>query len=92
MEISVGQYLLICYFLVSVVLGGFIAHKKGDFASRGAAISLFSGLFGILFMYFAPPSKAREGDKRIWPDKAPEATILNLIFLGIGFLVHRMLL
>jgi hypothetical protein len=89
MSVSAIQYLLICYFLVSMVLGGFIAHKKGDFASRGAAISLFSGLFGVLFMYLAPPSKAYEGDKTIWPNRAPEATILNLILLGIGFLLYR---
>lgn len=82
------QFLLLSYIGVSMVLGGLIADKKGDFATRGAALSLFSGLFGLLFMYFASPSKAHEGDKTIWPNRAPEATVLNLIFLGIGFFVY----
>jgi hypothetical protein len=85
------QFFLLGYTVVSMVLGGLIADKKGDFATRGAAVSLFSGIFGILFMYFGPPSEAYEGDKTIWPKRAPEATILNLMFLGVSFLVYSVI-
>jgi hypothetical protein len=91
MDILAIQYFVLAYFLVSMVLGGIVAHIRGDFVTRGVSICLFSGLFGVAFMYLASSSTARQGDKAIWPDKAPEATVLNLIFFGLVFFVYRLI-
>ncbi len=88
MDVSIGQILIICYFLVSMAVGGFVANAKGDFATRGAAVSVFTGLFGPLFMVMGPKSKAKDGDKTFWPDRAPEATLLNIaFFLALYFMM-----
>jgi len=89
MEITVTQYLIIAYVFVSMILGGIIAYQKKDFISRGVSISLFSGIFGPLFMIFSPPSRVREGDKSPWPDRAPEATILNIVLFVIVYYVLK---
>lgn len=89
MDITTGQILIVCYFILSMILGGIVANKKNDYATRGAAISLFCGLFGPLFMSMAPASRARKGDKTFWPDRAPEATLLNIAFFVILYFIYR---
>jgi hypothetical protein len=76
-----SMYITIGYSIVSAIIGAIVARAKNDFAGRGAVISLFSGIFGLIFMAMSSPSKAREGDKSPWPDRGPEATILNIIVL-----------
>lgn len=77
----VDMYITILYTVVSMVAGAFIARFRKDYASRGAAISMFSGIFGPVFMWLSPNSKVREGDTAVWPDRSPEATVLNIILV-----------
>jgi hypothetical protein len=50
-------------YIPAVFAGGFVAYRKGDFFSRGVAITAFTNIFGLIFMLKAPPSRARTGDE-----------------------------
>lgn len=50
-------------YLPSIIAGGLVAHAKGDFFSRGIAMCAITGVFGLIALIIAPPSKARAGDK-----------------------------
>lgn len=54
--------LLVGYFAVAIT-GGFVAQNKGDFFTRGLAITAITSIFGLAAMLLAPPSKARFGDE-----------------------------
>ncbi len=56
----VGTFLVIS--LILAILSAIVAWRKGDFASRGAAIGALIGPFGLLFLLMAPRSKAAAGD------------------------------
>ena len=58
-NVIVGFFLLASG--IFAVISGIVAHYKGDFFSRGAAIGGLTGLFGLVFLIFAPPSKAASG-------------------------------
>ena len=55
--------LLLVLYIPTIILGGIVAKRKGDFFSRGAAICAFTWIFGLIFLIKAPKSKARAGDK-----------------------------
>ena len=78
-----SMYITIAYTLVAMVVGGIVAAVKKDYPSRGVAVSMFAGLFGPLFMALDRPSKAREGESRVWPARGPEAVILNVVFVAV---------
>ncbi len=78
-----GMYITIGYTLLSMALGAALALKKHDFASRGAAVSMFAGLFGPLFMLLEAPSQGREGGEEIWPARGPEAVVLNIVLVAV---------
>jgi hypothetical protein len=78
-------FLTICYtYLPIVIIGGFIAVKKGDYFTRGAAITAFTWIFGLLSLLLAPPSKARQGDKEDlegWHAHGATGGTLFLVFI-----------
>ena len=57
-----AAYIGFIYVLVFCLLGGVVAQAKGDYFSRGFCISLMAGVFGPIFFWFAPNSKAKKGD------------------------------
>jgi len=56
------------YFLI-IIAGGITAKMKGDFASRGYAISFLTGPFGLLVLLLAPAKRkpGRADDWREFP-------------------------
>ena len=78
-----SMYITIVYTLAAMIVGGIVAMAKKDYPSRGAAVSMFAGLFGPLFMALDRPSKAREGDSGIWPVRGPEAVIINVVLVAL---------
>jgi len=81
---------LVLYFPV-IFLGGIVAYRKGDFFSRGAAICALTWLFGLLFMFKAPDSKAREGDKEdlfSWYSHGTDGGLVFLACIAL-FLLYR---
>jgi TctA family transporter len=83
--------LLFVYFVVSALIGGYIAFKKEDYFTRGFFMTLFTGIWGISILIFASPSKAKENkksDKHYWPRESWIALILMalnlmmIVFLG----------
>lgn len=81
---------LFWYTLISMVLGATIAHLKEDYATRGAAISLFGGIFAPVCMLLAPPSKRKRDD--VWPENAPIGVIINILILFAIFSVSGRIL
>jgi hypothetical protein len=79
----VQMYIIIGYTVLSMIGGAVVARCKRDFASRGMSICMFSGVFGLLAMILSAPSRAREGEKSVWPDRAPEACVLNIVAVGL---------
>jgi hypothetical protein len=78
-----GMYITIAYTVVSMLIGGIVAARKKDFATRGVAISMFAGLFGPLFMVLDRKSRARENPDNLWPARGPEAVILNVVLVSV---------
>ncbi|MGD8368959.1 MAG: hypothetical protein PVG78_15080 [Desulfobacterales bacterium] len=78
-----GMYITVGYTLISMLIGGFVAARKKDFATRGVAVSMFAGLFGPLFMALDQTSRAREDAEDIWPARGPEAVILNVLLVSV---------
>jgi hypothetical protein len=66
--------------LLPFVLGGVIARWKGDYFSRGVAITLLAGVPGIVVLALCRRSKAREGDEvdeHGWPPYGALAFWIN---------------
>jgi hypothetical protein len=78
----IGMYITIGYTMASMLLGGIVAARKQDFATRGVAVSMFAGLFGPLFMVLDRSSRARKDSDEIWPARGPEAVILNVVLVS----------
>ena len=78
-----GMYITIAYTVIAMIAGGVVAVAKKDYAGRGVAVSMLSGLFGPLFMALDRPSGARQGAEEIWPTRGPEAAILNIVLLSV---------
>jgi hypothetical protein len=77
------MYITIAYTVIAMVVGGIVAVAKKDYAGRGVAVSMFSGLFGPLFMALDRPSEARQGSEAIWPTRGPEAAVLNIFAVAV---------
>lgn len=82
-------WIVSCYAFV-VISSGVIARIKGDYFSRGMAITFITSIFGIIAMIFSPSSKARihdEQDVHGWPSNAHFAVIGQFLFLVIFLMV-----
>jgi len=83
--------LLLVLYVPVIFLGGIVAHRKGDFFSRGAAICVITWVFGLSFMIKAPNSKARAGDKEdlfSWHRHGANGGIFFLVCIVL-FLLYR---
>jgi hypothetical protein len=86
---------LIIYFIVSGLAGGFLAQKKQDYFTRGFFLALFTGMWGLIALVFAAPSRAKDNkpsDKHYWPREAWISIVLlslNLIMvIFAGKIIH----
>ena len=80
-----GSWMSVCY-VVLMLIGGVLARKKGDYASRGVAVTFITGIFGILLMLFSPRSNVRTGtgpDPTLGPPHAHIAVFGQMLFLFI---------
>lgn len=65
-----SDYYWIFGILLVTALGGFIAHMKRDYFTRGMAICFFTNPWGVVALILSPKSKARAGDEKdvhSWP-------------------------
>ncbi len=88
------NFVLLCiiFGVIPILVGGWIAYRKNDFISRGVVISLFSSWYGPIFMYFSPPSRAREGDEEdmaSWPTTGPFACLSFIATCLVVYLVVK---
>jgi hypothetical protein len=71
---------------VLILAGGIVARLKHDYFSRGMAITLITGVFGIILLLVSPESKARnhrEADVHGWPPGAHRALLAQTSLLLI---------
>jgi hypothetical protein len=71
-----------------IICGGIIARLKGDYFSRGAGITLFTSVIGIIVIIFSRRSRARindEHDMQGWPPNSYLAifAMMSLIFISL---------
>jgi hypothetical protein len=79
--------------LIVLLSGGLIAYRKGDFFSRGVAVTLFTGVFGLIALGASKRSKAKEGhliDYHYWPQYSFEALCGNILFIITLVLISRL--
>ncbi len=91
MDNTTKMLLLLVLYVPVIFLGGIVAHRKGDFFSRGAAICAMTWVFGLSFMIKAPNSKARAGDKEdlfSWHSHGANGGMFLLVCIVL-FLLYR---
>jgi hypothetical protein len=84
--------LFFALYVPTIILGGIVAKRKGDFFSRGAAICAITWFFGLIFMIKAPESKAQTGDKEdldTWHSHGAKGGALFLLCIAI-ILLYRL--
>ena len=91
-----AQFVLLAVGLVVLpsLVGGWMAVRKNDFFSRGFILSLLSSWYGPIFIYLAPPSRAREGDRldqESWPLNGPIANMCLIATAVVGYLIYKWL-
>jgi len=78
------------YLLISCLLAGWMAQKKGDYFSRGFTIGLMAGIFAPIFFANSPDSRARAGneaDIRSWHVHGVFPTMAHVLVIFIVWLV-----
>jgi hypothetical protein len=91
MDNTTKMLLFLVLYVPVIFLGGIVAHRKGDFFSRGAAICVITWVFGLFFMIKAPDSKARAGDKEdlfSWHSHGANGGILFFVCI-VSFLLYQ---
>ena len=92
MENTDKALLFAVLYLPVIIAGGIVAHRKGDFFSRGVAICAITWFFGLIFMIKAPESKARAGDKEdldTWHSHGANGGALFLLCIAV-ILLYRL--
>ncbi len=78
------------YLLISCLLAGWVAQKKGDFFSRGFCIGLMAGIFAPIFFAMSPASQARQGNERdlsSWHVNGVFPTMAHVLVIFVIWLV-----
>jgi hypothetical protein len=76
---DIVNLILVSSFVLSAILGAYLAHRKGDFITRGFFFALLTSVWGVIILLFAPPSEARSnkrGDAHYWPKDSWIALVL----------------
>lgn len=88
------DYSLITATLLIVILGGTVAYLKGDFITRGMAITFFTSIWGLVAIIISRRSNARSGDihdSQWWPPYSWLAVGGTLLTLLAITLVRRLI-
>ena len=78
------------YLLISCLLAGWMAQKKGDFFSRGFCIGLMAGIFAPIFFAMSPASRARQGneaDLKSWHVNGVFPTMAHVLVIFVVWTV-----
>ena len=85
--------IFLVFSILPMIVGGWVAHRKKDYITRGVVVSLLSSWFGPIFMFFQPDSKARLGDAEddeSWPANGPLACMCFVGALILYFVIKSL--